>query len=389
MICVNIKAINRSMCCFLEDKSMNNTFKKSMKKKNQGVTLIELIVVIAIMTVLAGMLVPQFAKYITDKRKQACRANREAIMNVYEKCVYGLDLPASQAGFEELINSARGTSSNPLNIPEEYLNEVRDYLECPIHGTYTFSYSTSTNVAKIDCDGDHESTVVENAVVADFTGWTGSGAEAKADPAFATPTPTTGPAPTDPPDPSPSVTPSVPPHESGVWPHLLNEDGSWDSRWETAKDDSGNVVGPIPGAHVDIPVPAKAHFIEDRTGAEYVIVKPYGGTGVYRVKQEWARGPEFIDESGWEYLVLVQNKYDTETSMPPSYHIAGDNTTDYYYVSYGDTVTIHFGDKKVTYIYASLGGTDAGNIQLPTEQNPVYGTSYNNWYLVPDLCTGS
>ncbi len=83
-----------------------------MQNNNKGLSLIELIVVTTIITTLAGLLVPQFMRYVQNKRLQACTSNKETILNIYEKCVYGNNLNLTTADFNSLMTAVYGSEDD-------------------------------------------------------------------------------------------------------------------------------------------------------------------------------------------------------------------------------------------------------------------------------------
>ena len=55
-------------------------FLKEKKKDNKGFTLVELIVVVAILAILVGLLAPQYTKYVERSRKAADASNLDSIV---------------------------------------------------------------------------------------------------------------------------------------------------------------------------------------------------------------------------------------------------------------------------------------------------------------------
>lgn len=59
------------------------------KKNNKGFTLVELVIVVAILAILVGLLAPQYAKYIEKSRQSADVNNMEELVKAIE--VYSVD----------------------------------------------------------------------------------------------------------------------------------------------------------------------------------------------------------------------------------------------------------------------------------------------------------
>ena len=64
-------------------------FLRERKKDNKGFTLVELVIVIAILAILVGILAPQYTKYVEKSRKSADVNNMDEIIRAIE--VYYVD----------------------------------------------------------------------------------------------------------------------------------------------------------------------------------------------------------------------------------------------------------------------------------------------------------
>ncbi|MGN0431669.1 MAG: type II secretion system protein [Lachnospiraceae bacterium] len=76
-----------------------------MKKNNKGFSLVELIIVIAIMAVLIGILAPQYLKFVERSKKSTDCQNVDAIVSALE--VYSVD--TSVASGDVLASSGKIT----------------------------------------------------------------------------------------------------------------------------------------------------------------------------------------------------------------------------------------------------------------------------------------
>ena len=57
---------------------------KTKEKKNKGFTLIELIIVVAVLAILVGILAPQYTKYVEKSRKAADVSNVNELVNAFK-----------------------------------------------------------------------------------------------------------------------------------------------------------------------------------------------------------------------------------------------------------------------------------------------------------------
>ena len=76
-----------------------------MKKDNQGFSLVELIIVIAMMAVLVGLLAPTFLQYVEKARATTCSYNENVVIRQYkiDTIMYHLE------DFPEYVDNNYGT----------------------------------------------------------------------------------------------------------------------------------------------------------------------------------------------------------------------------------------------------------------------------------------
>ena len=84
------------------------------KMNNKGFSLVELIIVIAIMAILIAVLAPQYIKYVEKSRRSADLDNYQAIINAVQTAFADEDYNASLSGLTAF--TVVGSKGNSLQI---------------------------------------------------------------------------------------------------------------------------------------------------------------------------------------------------------------------------------------------------------------------------------
>ena len=116
-------------------------FLKDRKKDNKGFTLVELVIVVAILAILVGLLAPQYTKYVERSRKAADVSNMDEMIKAIQ--VYAADGDANLAA----ITTAETIVLDPDNEPTVGIH-LKPALEayCPEYITASITVDAEGNV---------------------------------------------------------------------------------------------------------------------------------------------------------------------------------------------------------------------------------------------------
>lgn len=100
---------------------------RQMKK---GFTLVEIMIVVAIIAILAAIAIPNFVKYRTESQENACKSNMATIRTAAENWI---SKPANAAKVPSLEDLA----------PTDGTGYMKKAPTCPKAGTYTITKDTA------------------------------------------------------------------------------------------------------------------------------------------------------------------------------------------------------------------------------------------------------
>ncbi|MBQ0028096.1 MAG: InlB B-repeat-containing protein [Lachnospiraceae bacterium] len=373
-----------------------------------GFSLIELIVVISILAVLTGILVPNFLKMADENKKKACMHNREAVLDIYARCVFDSSIETIQlndAGAHKAtgIALASGGATEPPD-PIVY-NEMNRYMACPKYTSgkpnWQISVDMATSTAYIHCDD------CDTIASLDMMGWERGELPTGVDNPYTEPTESESEPPSEEEtvlvkfslnghgSPKPddqevvvgqhAVEPEAPKaatynfvgwyteagclnkwvfskpvtesmtlyakwegiQQSNVWPY--SDDPTW---WDPDKfNHDGEVVdknlsGTLNNRYIVILTPSG--IFTSKSGAQFVFVRQ-NADGYIRIKYEQANSPEYYSQFGEVKDALIQLTGDKTTI-----DLSGLKDTDSFtepIVQNGDLVEFIYGDTSYLYVY--------------------------------------
>ena len=123
------------------------------KKDNKGFTLVELVIVVAILAILVGLLAPQYTKYVEKSRQSADVSNLENIVKGFKVAAADTDYNIIPNGTTSAVFTikmeASGTTITATGAPTKGTNDTNLYWEDAIKEYTGYDFSSKVEDLKL------------------------------------------------------------------------------------------------------------------------------------------------------------------------------------------------------------------------------------------------
>ena len=114
------------------------------QKNNKGFSLIELIVVVAIMAVLVGVLAPAYLRYVEKARRQTCYWNMDNVVREVQLRAF-----SDPEFMDDLVEETNGVTI--ADVTEFVRGTDIQVPTCPSRGVYKITFNSSTGILEMTC----------------------------------------------------------------------------------------------------------------------------------------------------------------------------------------------------------------------------------------------
>ena len=121
-----------------------------MKQMKKGFTLVEIMIVVAIIAILAAIAIPNFVKYRKESQQATCEQTRAQIITAAEN--WG-SKPA---------NASATTVDLSVLAPTDGSGYFKNMPTCPAGGTYTISKNGTSGAWECTCNAEGHTATATN-----------------------------------------------------------------------------------------------------------------------------------------------------------------------------------------------------------------------------------